>query len=105
MHIGQAKVAAGITKCQTLVIESHQVQNSGMQIVEVNFILHSIVSIVIRLAIGQASTHASACHPDTKPMWIVVTAIGIFGSWSAAKFSAPDHKGFIQHTALFEIGE
>ena len=89
MHIGQAKVAASVAERQALMIESHQVQNSGMQIVEVNFILHSIVSIVIRLAIGQARPHATTCHPDAKPMWIVVTSIGIFGSRSAAKFSAP----------------
>ena len=45
--IGQAKVAAGIAVGEAFVIEAEQVQNRGVQVVDVHLVLGGVVAVVV----------------------------------------------------------
>ena len=47
LNVCQPKIAPCIAIRQTLMIQPHQVQNRGMQIVNVNFVFGGIVSVII----------------------------------------------------------
>lgn len=40
VHVGQAEIAAAVAVGEALVVEAHQVENCGVQVVDVNFILN-----------------------------------------------------------------
>jgi len=42
MDVSQPKIASGITVCESLVIEPEQIENGGVQVVNVNRILDSL---------------------------------------------------------------
>ncbi len=39
MHVGQAEIAAAVAIRQPLVVEAHEVQNGGVQVVDVDAVL------------------------------------------------------------------
>ena len=72
LYIGQAKVAAAVTESKSFVIQSHQVQDRGVQIVDMDRVLDSPKSKVVRLSVGHASLHTPTCHPDGKTNVVVI---------------------------------
>jgi len=40
VHVGEAEIAAGVLVGEALVIEPQQVEDGGVQAVEVDFLLH-----------------------------------------------------------------
>jgi hypothetical protein len=54
MHIGQPRIAAGVAVGQTQVIDAQEVQDCGVQVVEVDLVLLGVVAVVIRRAVGEA---------------------------------------------------
>ena len=62
-HIGQAEMAALVEIGEAGVIESHQVQDRGMEVVNVDGILGDVVAEVIGRAVDDAGFHATAGHP------------------------------------------
>ena len=54
MHVGQTKIAAGVTVGQPFVVEAQQVQQRGVQVVDADSILDGAESEVVGRAVGQA---------------------------------------------------
>ena len=99
-HIGQPEVTAGITVGEAFVIDAQQVQNRGVQIVDVDSIMDGAKTEVVRFAVRHATFDASAGHPCCEAEMIVITTVAVFGRRRAAKFAAPQHQRFIQQSAL-----
>ncbi len=51
VHVGQPIVAAAVAICQTLVIQPHQVQDRGVEIVYVYRIVATPHAVFVRLAV------------------------------------------------------
>ncbi len=63
MHISQPIVAALELVRQFLVIEAEQVENRGVEIVDVNFLFRSGESELIGCAVNMAAFYSPARHP------------------------------------------
>ena len=77
MHIRQAEISAGVAIGQFLVIDSHEVQDRGMVIVDVARIGKDVDPIVIGLAMGNAASYASAGKKARERPGMVVAALVI----------------------------
>ena len=64
MHVGQAEVAALESVSQSGVLDAEQVQNRGMQIVDVNLVFDRVESEFIGLAVNDGGLDAAAAEPD-----------------------------------------
>lgn len=60
MHIGQTVIAAGVAIGEVFVVESHQVQDRGVEVVNVDGVLADVDAVLIRFAVGDAGLHACA---------------------------------------------
>ena len=63
VDIRQTEVTALMTEGQFLVVNPHQVQDGGIQIMNVNGVLGDVVGEVIGLAILETGLHTPAGHP------------------------------------------
>ena len=78
------------------MIESHEMQDGGMQVVDVNFVLHGGKAEFITLAVCHSTFNSTAGKPHREAMMIVVTSIAIFGHRSAAEFATPDDQSVLK---------
>jgi hypothetical protein len=97
LDTGQAHVEPLVFDRQTLVIDSKALQDRGVQIVHVNWILGDVVTKIVRRAVNEARLYPSASHPDAEAAGMVIAAVVFFGELAltincAAKFSAPNHE-------------
>lgn len=106
MDIRQPEVAAGIAISQLLVIESHDVQDGGVEIVNVHGIFQHFVADVVCLAVDDAGFHTAAGEPDGKgaaAMIAVVCSPAALRPRCAAEFGAEDEQSILQQIPLLQI--
>ena len=108
VDVGQAEGSTLMPKSQTFVIDPHQVQDRGVQVVNVQFAFGHVKRKIVRLAID-AGLGSAARHPHAEATRVMVST-GFAGTdlaldhGTAAKLAAPDHQRVIQHAALLQIG-
>ena len=92
---------------ETIGIEPHQVQDRGVQVLDVEAVFHSLRSEFIGGSDGGATLDTSTCHPHRETVGVVVApgAFGVLCCRLTTKFTAPDHQRLIQHPAILEILE
>ena len=107
MHIGQAVVAALEAERQAFVVEAEQVHDRGLQIVDVDFVLHRRRSRVRRS--GRSSMPAFTPPPAShmrEAIGIVIAAENLavggaaFAERRAAEFAAADDQRVVEQAAL-----
>ena len=108
LHSGQALVQALKWKSEAGVIDSHAVQNGGVEFVEVHGVAGDVVAEIIGGAMGDAGLDAAAGHPHTKIARVMIATVVLASEFAltinrAAKFAAEDHQRVIKHAALFEV--
>ena len=110
VHIRQPEISALVAKRQFFMVDAHQVQNGGIQIMNVNGVLGDVVREVIRLAVLKTGLHTPASHPHRPTPRVMVTSV-IFSCQralavhGASEFPAPDHQSVVQHAPTFQIGQ
>src|SRR5579884_1918885 len=95
---------------QFRVIDAEAMQNSGLQIVNVNGILDNVIAVVVGLAVRNPRFNPAAGQPHCKATRMMVAAIVIgcqtpLAIYSPSELAAPDYEGIVQHAALFQIGD
>ena len=114
MDVGEAEVAAGVVVGEFLVIEAEEVENGGLEIVDVDGVFGGGEAEFVGGAVDVTALHSTAGHPHGEAVVVVVAAfmvpafgsrLGHFHGGGAAEFAAPDDEGFVEEAALFEIGE
>ena len=92
---------------ELFVVEAEQVQDRGVEVVHMNFVLGDLNAVIVRTAVANAGSDAGAGHPRTKHgrMMLAAFIFGIGHKGSASKFSSPNDQGIVQHAARFEIFE
>ena len=63
MHVGQAEVAAGVAVGELLVVEAQQVQDRGVQVVDVDLVLDGLEAELVGRAVDVPPLHAAAGQP------------------------------------------
>lgn len=87
VHIGQPEIAAAKTVGQFLVIETQQMQDRGMQIMDLDALLDRFVTKIVGGAPGHAATNTAPGQPTGEAKRIVIPAIIALGKRSPAKFA------------------
>ena len=100
---GRALEAAVVEVGQFDVIQTQQMQNRGMDVVDVGAALDGAKTDLVGSSDGLAALHSAARHPDRKAPRIVISPFALLVERSAAKLTAPDHERRFQQAARFEI--
>ena len=77
MHIRQPEVPSRMAESQLLMIEAEQLENRGVQIVNVNLLLRCGETKFIRRAMHVTAAHAASSHPHREPVMIVVAPVDL----------------------------
>jgi hypothetical protein len=90
--IGQAKIATALLESQPCVIEAEQMQDRGMQVIDVQGILNRLVTDIVSGSAGHTALHAAARHTDNLALALMIAVVIALGVGRAAKLAAQDHK-------------
>ncbi len=101
MDISKSEMTPLIFVGEALVIDSKEMQNCRMKVVNVDWVLRDIVTVIVRGPVGSSWLAPAASHPhrETAPVMIPPEVAGVEPALTvtcAAEFAAPDYKGIIQ---------
>lgn len=106
VDVGEAEIASGVVVGEAFVIEAEEVEDGGLEVVDVDFVLGDVEAEVVGFAVG-AGFGAAACHESGEGLWVVVASghtaesrVG-FDHGSAAEFATPDDEGFVEEAVAF----
>ena len=95
VHVGEAEVAAGVVVGEAFVVEAEEVEDGGLEVVDVDLVLGDVEAEVVGFAVG-AGLGAAAGHEGGEGLRVVVAAglaaeggVG-FDHGGAAEFAALD---------------
>ena len=74
VNIGEAEIATAVTEGELLVVHAQQVQDRGVQVVDVHAILDSVYAELIRGAVDVTTLRSAARQPDGKACVVMVAA-------------------------------
>ena len=94
--------------CQSRVVHSHQMQQCGVEIMDVHFVFDSVIAVFVGGSVLESAFNSSSRHPHRKAARVVIATIIVFrqlplGETGPAKFAAPNHKGILEQAPLLEI--
>ena len=100
----QAIIAAGVMVGQLLVIETQQVKDGSVEVVNVHLVLSDFCSNVVGRTVREPAFCAASGEKRRESGRMVASALGItILPRCTAKFTAADNQRVIQETALPEI--
>src|SRR5262249_22124930 len=70
VNVGEAEVAASIAIRQLLVIETEQVENRRVQVVDVDLVPHRSEAELVGGAVDVAALHPAACQPHAESVMV-----------------------------------
>ena len=109
MDIRQAEIAALEAVGQPFVVETQQVQDRRLEVVDVDLVLDPGEAHLVGLAEREPTLHPATGQHDAEAVGIVVApedgaARGAaFAEGRAAKLAAPDDEGVVEQAALLEV--
>jgi hypothetical protein len=103
--VGQAEVATAVRVGQLFVVEAELVQDGGVQVVDVNFVLNGRESKVVGCAVNRATFDAASGYPHREPVRVVVSTVTALRRRRSAKFAAPDDQRFVEQASLLQISQ
>ncbi len=91
MNVGEAAVDAVLADRELLVIDSHEVEDSGVDVVDVGFIDDGVVADLVGFTIADAAFDSAAGHPGGEAMGLVIAAgfCGFLGVGESYKITTP----------------
>ena len=105
VDISEAAVDAVLTDGEAFVIDAHEVEDGGVEVVAVGGAFGSLESEVVALTIRGPGFDAGAGHPSNEGAAVVITAVRSLGEGSTAEFGGPDEQGIFEEATLFKILE
>ena len=63
MHLGQAEVAAAVVVGEAGVVEPEEVEDGGVQVVDVHLVLLGFDAVLVGGSVPHAPLHSTARHP------------------------------------------
>ena len=106
MDVGEAKIASGVSKGKSGMVEAEEVQNGGLHVVDVNLVLHHVKAEVVRPAVTEAALDSAPSQPHRIGGGMVVATQACahrrvcLDHRRTAKLTAPYYKGLIQQSTL-----
>ena len=101
-------MAVGVAVGEFFVVEAHQMQEGGVEVVNVDAVLHGLGTVIVGQAVSVAAADAATGQPDGESIGVVVAA-GVLafalGGSSATEFAAEKNESILEHAAHFQIAE
>ena len=90
MNIGQASFNAIVIERQSLMIQTKDLQNRRVKIVDGGNLVDGLVTEVVRPAVTEPLLHSGASHPSGKATRIVVATTGpLLKCWHPTELRTP----------------
>ena len=111
VDVGESVIAAEVASGEFEVIDAEQVEQGGVEIVDVDSTGHDAVAEVIGFAVGEAGFDSAAGHPGAEALGLVFASVLIDGGFAAevlapggaSKLAAPEHERVFEQAACFEV--
>ena len=109
MHVGQSVIAALKPVGQSRVIQSQQMQNRGLNVMHMYWILNDVEPEFIRCSKCHSGTQTTAGHPHGVGKRMMIAAkddtVGraAFAKRGTTEFTHPDDQCFAQQASLLQI--
>lgn len=101
--VGQAKITTGKFVSEAFVVQPQQVQDGGVQVMQVNFIACGKVSEFVGRPVPLTSFDAAPGEEHGVSDIVVVTSVRALRDGRSSEFAAPDQQRVIQHAALLQV--
>src|SRR5262245_7037477 len=98
VHVGQPEIAATVAVCEPFVVEAHEVQDGGVQIVDVRSVFDGRVAEFIGGAVDVAALHPAAGQPHREAEMMMVAASALRRR-RAAELAAPEDERVVEQAA------
>ncbi len=105
MDVGEAHVASAEAEREAFVVKAEEVENGGVEIVDVDRVFDGAHAHFIRGAIGDSAANTAAGEEDGVAADMMVAAVGAGRVGSAAHFAGPEDEGFVEEAAGFQVGD
>src|SRR5690348_15000589 len=90
---------------QFLVVEAEQVQDGGVQVVDVDLVLDRGIAELIGGTVYLPALDAAAGQPTTETARAVVAAFTVLSGRRPAEFARPDDQRFLEQAAPLQVGQ
>ena len=103
MNIRQPVASALMLEGKSLVVYAEEVEQGGVEVVDVDFVFHRVVTEVVGCAVVVSGFHASASEPGRESVRIVIAAVLMatgnavekFEGRGSAKLAPADDEGVV----------
>ena len=102
-NIGQPKVTPSVPMGQAQMVDTHQMQQCRVEIMDVHFVLDSVITVFVGGSVLETAFNSSTRHPHGKAFGVVITPVFALRHRCSSKLSAPHNERIVQHPALFKI--
>ena len=107
VDVGEAIVPTAMEVGEVFMIDTHEMKQGGMEIMDIDFVFHGIVAEVVGLPVVISGFHPSSGEPGGESVRVMVSSILMptgntvekFKGGSSAKFTAADDEGIVEHAA------
>lgn len=79
MYVSQTHIPSAEPIRQSFVVDSHQVQHCGVQVVDFCAVLDGLVAEFISCTVNRAASDSRSGHPQRKTKRIVITTVASLG--------------------------
>jgi hypothetical protein len=100
VHIGQPEFATAIRERQALVVDPKQMEQGGVQVVDMNAILLRIKTILIGRTPGNPRPNTRTSHPPGECVRVVIPTIIPLSGRRPAKLRPPEDQRFLHQSSL-----
>src|SRR5439155_15654579 len=76
-HVGETKIAATVPVGEALVVEAHEVEDGGVEIMHMDVVPCHAHAVLVGFTINDARSHARASQPGTECPTVMFTTFGI----------------------------
>ena len=104
-YAGEPRVEALELEAELLVVDAHEVQDGGVQVADMAPVYDGFVAEFVGFTISSAAFDSGAGHEVGESFGIVIASIAALADRLAAELSAPDDEGFVEQTALLQVGK
>ena len=105
VDVRQPMVSSGMAVGELFVIQTQQMQDGGVPVVNVDGILHGFVAVLISGTKRHPAFDTPARHPQRVPLVVVSASVPPLPVGRAAKLASPDDQRVFEHVALLQVSQ
>lgn len=105
MDVGETEVASAVVVGEALVVDAHEVEQRGVEVVEVDFVFGGVPTEVVSCPIDGASLHSATRETQGVAVGVVFSTVCSLTGWRTTKFAAPNDESIFEKSTGLQVGE